>query len=134
MRVVLDANVLIAAFATRGLCNSLLDLCLQSHDLILSQELLREMERNLLRKFKLPEPKVAAIIRYLERQAMIEEPTTVDAGSCRDPGDLHVLGLAVKSRPDCVVTGDQDLLILKTYQGIPILSPREFWTRLRKDE
>ncbi len=131
MKVVLDANVLIAAFATRGLCNSLLELCIQSHELILSSDILAETERHLLGKIKLPKATVADTIHYLKSQSKIMEPAVVDRNSCRDPNDLHVLGLAVKARPDCIVTGDDDLLSLKLFDGIPIRSPREFWLMLR---
>ena len=47
MKIVLDANVVVAAFASRGLCESILELCLHSHEIVLSQELLDEILRNL---------------------------------------------------------------------------------------
>lgn len=50
MRVVLDANVLIAAVATRGLCESILEMCLESHRLLLCEELLEETEEKLVQK------------------------------------------------------------------------------------
>ncbi len=40
MRIVLDANVVVAAFAARGLCESLFELCLGSHEIVLSERLL----------------------------------------------------------------------------------------------
>ena len=54
MRVILDANVVVAAFASRGLCESILELCLDSHEIILSEHLLDEISRNLIKKIKLP--------------------------------------------------------------------------------
>lgn len=48
MRVVLYANVLIAAVATRGLCESILKICLESHTLLLCEELLEETEEKLV--------------------------------------------------------------------------------------
>ena len=35
MKVVLDANVIVAAFASRGLCEAILELCLSEHEIIL---------------------------------------------------------------------------------------------------
>lgn len=54
MRVVLDANVIIAAFAARGLCEAVLELCLSDHDIIVSRHLLDEVRRHVVGKIKLP--------------------------------------------------------------------------------
>ncbi len=47
MRVVLDTNVLVAAFAARGLCEALVAVCLQSHEVVLSEHILAELNKNL---------------------------------------------------------------------------------------
>jgi len=47
---------------------------------------------------------------------------------CRDPDDNKLLEIAVAGRADCLVTGDQDLLILDRFRGIPILTPTGFLT------
>jgi uncharacterized protein len=46
--------------------------------------------------------------------------------ACRDRSDLPVLCTALASTADCLVTGDRDLLEIKQFQAIPILSPRAF--------
>ena len=53
MKIVLDANVIIAAFASRGLCESIFELCLESHELSLSNFLLNEIETNLVNKLNI---------------------------------------------------------------------------------
>jgi uncharacterized protein len=45
---------------------------------------------------------------------------------CRDPDDDKLLEIAVVGRANCLVTGDQDLLVLDRFQGIPILTPAGF--------
>ena len=45
---------------------------------------------------------------------------------CRDPDDDELLEIAVVGRADCLVTGDQDLLVLDPFQRIPILTPAGF--------
>lgn len=47
-----------------------------------------------------------------------------------DPDDDHVLACALAAQADLIVSGDADLLNLKTYQGIPIITPAEAMTRL----
>ena len=44
---------------------------------------------------------------------------------CRDPDDDAVLALGVAAKVDFIVSGDQDLLTLKTFQGIAIVTPAE---------
>jgi hypothetical protein len=46
---------------------------------------------------------------------------------CRDPDDDHILSAALQIKADCIISGDADLLILKKYEGIPILNPSNFW-------
>jgi putative PIN family toxin of toxin-antitoxin system len=45
---------------------------------------------------------------------------------CRDPRDNKFLSLAVAAETKCIVTGDNDLLILHPFQNIPILNPLNF--------
>lgn len=45
---------------------------------------------------------------------------------CRDPKDNKFLELAISELADCIVTGDQDLLVLHPFLKIPILTAKEF--------
>lgn len=50
----------------------------------------------------------------------------------RDIKDNKVLSCAVEAKADYIVTGDKDLLVLKSYQGIKIVTPRELLSVLTK--
>jgi putative PIN family toxin of toxin-antitoxin system len=126
MKIVLDANVVIAAFASRGLCESIMEVCLSEHDIMLSDDLLDEILRNLRSKIKIPQDLVDDIGILLREHSNISIPVPLPSDECRDPDDIKVLGLAVASKADYIVTGDKDLLVLKSFQGIPILNPRSF--------
>ena len=126
MKIVLDANVVIAAFASRGLCESVMELCLHSHEIVLSEELLEEIVRNLRQKIKLPGNIVEDISKLLREQASMVSSVPLAAEACRDPDDVKILGLAVAANADYIVTGDKDLLVLKKFQGVPIVTPRLF--------
>ena len=126
MKIVLDANVVIAAFASRGLCESLMELCLHSHEIVLSEELLEEIVRNLRQKIKLPGNIVEDISKLLREHASMVSSVPLAAEVCRDPDDVKILGLAVAANADYIVTGDKDLLVLKKFQGVPIVTPRLF--------
>ncbi len=49
---------------------------------------------------------------------------------CRDPDDDAVLALGVAASVDFIVSGDRDLLTLKSFQGIAILTPAEALQRI----
>ncbi len=132
MRVVLDANVVVAAFASHGLCEAVFELCLDSHQLLISEELLGEIYRNLREKIGLPEATAGQIAGLLRDNCEVLTPFPAVTDACRDPDDLHVIGLAAGGNADCLVTGDKDLLVLKKTGRCRILTPRQFADRINK--
>ena len=127
MRVVFDTNVIVAAFGTRGLCADLLAACLDQHEIVVSEVILSEVAEHLADKFKLPDARVSEILLLLRDLASIIEPVTLPPNSCRDAEDLPILGTAVAANAACLVTGDNDLLVLNQFQNIPILNPRALY-------
>ena len=69
VRVFLDTNVLVSAFASRGLCAEVLELVLLDHDLILGRNVLREFEKALREKVKLPVVRSAEIVDFVSSEA-----------------------------------------------------------------
>ena len=110
MRVILDANVLIAALAGRGLCESLLELCMDEHDVTVSEELLEEVSRKLVKKIKVPDAFAVAFCEMLKHSATLGVPKSVPKDACRDSKGLYLLGLTQAVQADFLVTGDKDLL------------------------
>ncbi len=53
------------------------------------------------------------------------EPPPLPQPVCRDPDDDKVLALAIAAQADLIVSGDNDLLVLQPFKGIPILSPAQ---------
>ena len=131
MRIVLDANVLLAGFGTRGLCEALVSVCLESRQLVTSQHILTETRRYLTTKFKVPATRADEILAFLREHAEVVKPSVIEASACRDLDDLAVLGTAVAGMASLLVTGDGDLLTLGEFQGIPIVMPRECYERLK---
>ena len=131
MRVVLDANVAIAAVAAHGLCEATMELALEHHDVILCEGIIAEIEDKLRHKLNVPAPVIAEFLGFLRDHSAIVEPAPVDPSACRDPGDLMVLGLVAPAAADAILTGDHDLLALGTFAGASILSPRAFWEACR---
>ena len=133
MKIILDTNVIIAAFASRGLCSAVFELCLDRFDVILSEAILKEVSINLNRKIKLPLPQCNLIVSYLRENCLLSETDDLDGSLCRDKNGLHVLGLAQRSLAEYIITGDQDLLCLVKYKNTKIVTPRGFWTILKEN-
>ncbi len=126
MRIVLDTNVLIAAFIARGVCHQLLKHCIRNHDLVTSQFILDEIREKLVEKFKYTSETADEVVRLLRSQMEVVSRAPLDTPVCRDADDDNVLATAVAGNSECLVTGDKDLLVLKQYHGIDLLSPGEF--------
>ena len=128
MKAVFDTNVLIAAFLTEGVCAKLMIRARRrDFDLILCDGILQEFERVLKKKFAAtPHETSEALIILSEAALEILGRTDSITPICRDSDDDLILACARDAVADYVVTGDEDLLVLKNYEGISIVNPREF--------
>jgi putative PIN family toxin of toxin-antitoxin system len=131
MRIVLDSNVIIASFATEGICHALFELCIDQHEIIISDQILTEVENNLKLKLKLPQQIISEIINYIDEVTIKEHPPKLQKKISRDTSDDLILSLAEISNSEFIITGDKDLLALKRYKSTRIIKPREFWEILR---
>lgn len=127
MRIVLDTNVLVAAFVSHGSCAELVEHVFTRHEPIASPFILRELQRTLVANAKVSQSEALAAVELVRQRCRLVEPSALVEPVCRDPDDDTVLGTAVAGVCACVVTGDQDLLVLEAYRGIRILRPRDFW-------
>lgn len=66
--------------------------------------------------------------KYLDAFAAATDLVSVTAVivACRDPNDDKFLALAQSGQAHVIVTGDADLLTLNPFQGIAIMTPRQF--------
>jgi uncharacterized protein len=132
MRVVLDTNVWLSGLLWGGVPDQVLQLVEQGQiEAIGSEEILEELRRTLQR------PKLQKRLMQLEITAdavmlVIQQVTTIirieplEVPGLRDPKDAIILASAVSGGAPFVITGDRDLLVLREFSGIRILSPHDF--------
>ncbi len=134
MTVVFDTHVVIAALVTNGLCHEAFRRAVRRRLLVSSAPLLDELESTLRRKFVVS-PDVRTFLRTLRKQLRLVEPQPLPSQVCRDPDDDLVSATAIAAVADRIVTGDQDLLVLRAFDGIQLVSPRQFleWLDGRPD-
>ena len=125
MKVFLDTNVLASAVATRGLCVDVLREVLTSHELIISDALLKELKRVLRQKFKAPSSLISEFLNLLK------QPVELPHVNIKDKDDLIILASALSGNADLLVTGDKELLELAKVENLEIVSPRAFWEKLK---
>lgn len=134
MRVFLDTNVLVSAFATRGLSADVFRHVLAEHTLVTGEVVLRELRRVLRLKLKLPSRVIDSIERLIREYEVVPKPPRTANVSVRDPDDKWILASALAANAHVLVTGDRDLLDLGQRAPLRILDPRGFWNLIREGE
>jgi len=125
VKLVVDTNVLIAGLAGEGVCRDIVKRRLLAFELFTSQTLLDELAGKLREKFHL-NPDALPLLKIYADEATIVKPKPLSEPVCRDPDDDEVLATALTANAEMILTGDKDLLVLKEFQGVKILSPRQF--------
>jgi putative PIN family toxin of toxin-antitoxin system len=136
MKVVLDTNVLVSALIVKAGKPAQILRCIESFELLITQEILAETERvlnyNRIRKrYHLSDQDITTYI------ALLGEVGTVLQVNARveviedDPDDDKFLALAKEAAADCIVSGDAHLTALSEYEGTPILTPNQFLELLK---
>lgn len=137
LRAVIDTNVLLSALLWRGTPHRLLQ---QAESgvirLISSPDLLAELADVLARpKFAtaLERTQIAVPALMAQLQIFLEviHPPPLAQPVCRDPDDDAVLALALAAQADVVISGDDDLLSLSIFAGIPIITATQALERLQ---
>ena len=131
MKVFLDTNVLVSAFATRGLSADLFEMVLLEHELLTGRRVLQELDKVLRTKIRLPVTRCVEILEFLRLEAARVVEDASDAECSAEPGDRAILGEALAAKAQVFVTGDSALVALGEISGMPILTPRQFWDLLR---
>lgn len=127
MRVLLDTNVLIAAFIARGACAHLMQHAIRHHRILTTAFILAEVEEKLSCKFRYSPTEVRDVCGFLALNCELVVHGSPEEARCRDSDDDNVLAGALAGDADCIVTGDKDLLVLGKVRGIEILAPADFW-------
>lgn len=131
MKVFFDTNVLIAAFATRGLCADLFAHVLLEHELVVGEVVLTELRTKLRTKLKLPKKTIDEIEGQLRDGLVVKAPAKHLGLGITDPDDEWVVASTVAGGADVLVTGDAAVLKLGKRAPLLILSPRGLWGLLR---
>jgi putative PIN family toxin of toxin-antitoxin system len=128
MIAVFDTNVLLAAIITEGICSKLLHRArIGEFSLISCPFIMKELRRILSKKFRLSQEELALVMEPIsEAISQVIEHNLKITDVCRDADDDNIIACAVAARADYLVTGDFDLLEIKSYKDTKIITPRDF--------
>ncbi|NOX20042.1 MAG: putative toxin-antitoxin system toxin component, PIN family [Nitrospirae bacterium] len=126
MRIVVDTNVLISAFIATGTCKDILEYAVETHEVIISPYILKELKEKLIEKL------VFSTKDYRDIRDILQQHLTVvtekkSLQSFPDKDDIPILNLCLTVKADILVTGDKELLKLRLIGNTKIIPPSEFW-------
>ncbi|MBI5000911.1 MAG: putative toxin-antitoxin system toxin component, PIN family [Euryarchaeota archaeon] len=129
MRVLIDSNVLVSAIVfDANELKVIFDCMRKGHALVISEHIEEEVLRTMLSKF----PEHAKMLHEFLDLGSFETVSKVkylaDIGKhdfVRDKHDRHLLACAINAKCTIIVTGDKDMLVLKSYQGVEIINAKE---------
>ena len=129
-RVVLDTNVLISGIVFGGKPKEILEMVINKAMVgITSPVLLAELGEILSKKFEYLQPRITQLEKKMRKILRVVNPIK-SVKVVTDDDDNRVLEAAIEGKCEYVVTGDKDLLDLKSYKEIKILTPSEFLDRI----
>ena len=127
-RVIIDTNCWISFLIGRRMSRLVDLLSSESVKLVVCQELLDELQdvtsRPKLAKY-FPQKEVDSLIEFMELIGERFEPRQ-KVQICRDSADDYLLALAIESHAHYLVTGDQDLLVIKKIKNCRIVDVTTF--------
>jgi len=128
MKLVLDTNIFISSFFWGGNPRKLITRIIDGEDtLFVSNEILDEVFSVMLRpKFNVNHRQITHFINSIEEISCRVAPLGIIHGICRDNDDDKILECAILGDVDFIISGDSDLLSLKDFQGIPIITASEY--------
>jgi len=129
LRFVIDTNMLMSSIL---IASSVSDRAFKkaknSGILLFSEETFEELQQVITRpkfdKYVSISIRAEFIARLREKSIQIE--ITEHIAACRDSKDDKFLEVAVNGSANCMITGDQDLLILHPFRDVAIISPDQF--------
>ena len=132
IKIIIDTNLWISFLIGKQLAN-LKDLIVeQMIELVVSEQFLEEItivtQKPKLQKY-FPQEKVQELIKFLKIAGVCVEIKS-EVFICRDAKDNYLLALARDSQANFLITGDEDLLILKQFEQTEIITYSDFLLKL----
>lgn len=132
LKVVFDTNIFISALNFGGTPSEVIFLAQTGIvELYISTPILYEIHGVLIQKFNWHRDKAEEAIELLQRFARLVSPLE-RVTRIQDDSDNRVLECALAADANLIVSGDQHLLDIRTFQGIAIVTAKQFLSHVRR--
>ena len=125
--IVIDSNVWISALIFGGNPGKILKLFVDNKvEVVMSEEIMTELRRIIINKFPLFVNSLNLLEASLRKDTVFVQLGSITIDASRDVDDNRILETAYIGKAKYIISGDKDLLVLKKYEDIKILSPVDF--------
>ena len=130
MRILIDTNILISGLFFHGLPNQLLkEIDFEKFQVCINDEIFDEYRMQIDKKVLKPKYRLDRELRKKFFSNLHSFEIKSDLQVCRDPKDDKFLHCAIDAKAIYIVSGDNDLLTIKNFEGIEIVTAREFYDK-----
>ena len=129
MKILIDTNILISAlFFGKFPKEFLIEILNENFEICINDKIFSEYEKTIAKKIS--KKKVLDVVLYEKFLGEVRFFESVsDLKICRDPDDDKFINCAIDAKAIYIVSGDNDLLTIKHFEGIEIVTAREFYNK-----
>jgi len=124
--ITFDTGIYVSAMQFGGTPKEAIVLAVLMDTIVFCDQLVDEVVRVMQDKFERSSEETESRLASYLSEAICINVTGKVSGICRDPKDDFILECAQTGNADLIVTGDKDLLSLKLFNGIQIVTPRQY--------
>lgn len=132
MRILIDTNILISGLFFGGIPKALLAELDEQFNICVNEKILSEYNEQIDKKISNPKYKLNEEIHEKFFASLQSFEIKSDLKICRDPDDDKFINCAIDAKAIYIVSGDNDLLTIKNFAGIEIVTAREFYNKYLK--
>ena len=128
MKIVIDANVFVSSFFWGGHPREVFERVINGFDeLYITNEIIKEITSVMSsNKFDVNSTEIEDYTRIIEKYSKNFVTKNIPKSVSRDKKDDKILQCGLDGNVDYIITGDKDLLVLKEYEKIKIINPKDY--------
>jgi uncharacterized protein len=124
--VVIDSGVWISALAFGGTPDLAIQKAVGIDRVAVCDQIKNEIAKTLARKIGWDRSRLTQAFAIYFKDAIWVPITGLVRGVCRDPNDDAIIECALQAEAELIVSGDKDLLVIKNYKRIRIITPTQY--------
>ena len=128
MKIVIVSNVFISSFFWGGHPREVFERVINGLDeLYITDEIIMEITSVMNnKKFNANNIEIEDYVKIIEKYSKMIVSKNISKTISRDKNDDKILQCGLNGNVDYIVTGDKDLLVLKEYETIKIIKPKDY--------